>query len=75
MKIQALEPCKHKEFDTRVILYAVHAAEKGCMKQLMLLNDTDVMVLAISNFARIGVDELWVSTFSVHSNTIHHTVY
>ena len=29
------------------------------MKQHMFLNDTDVVILAISNFARIGVDLLW----------------
>ena len=57
----SLSPCNHKEFDTRVILHAANAASQGYKCILIIANDTDVVVQAISFFNKIGAEKLWVT--------------
>ena len=54
-------PCNHEEADTRVILHASDAANKGSKKCLIRTVDTDILVLTIAYVERIGVEELWVA--------------
>ena len=56
-----LSPCNHEEFDTRVMLHAANAATQGYKCILIIANDTDIIVLAISFFTEIGAEKLWVS--------------
>lgn len=56
-----ISPCNHEEADTRVILHASDAANKGSKKCLIRTVDTDILVLAIAYVERIGVEELWVA--------------
>ena len=57
----SLCPCNHEEFDIRVTLHAANAASQGYKNILIIANDTDVIVLAISFFSEIGAEKLWVS--------------
>ena len=57
----SLCPCNHEEFDTRVMLHAANAASQGYERILIIANDNDVIVLAISFFSEIGAEKLWVS--------------
>ncbi len=57
----SISPCNHEEFDTRVLLHAANAASLGYKNVLIIANDTDVVVLAISFFTEIGAEKLWVS--------------
>ena len=57
----SLTPCTHEEFDTRVMLHAANAASQGYKRILIIANDTDVVVLAVSFFNEIGAEKLWVT--------------
>jgi len=46
----SIDPCSHKEADTRIILLCSHAAENGSKKVAIRTVDTDVVVLAIAFF-------------------------
>ena len=59
--IQYLSPCNHGEFDTKVMLHAANVVSQGCKRILMIVNDTDIIVLAVNLFAEIGADKLWVT--------------
>ncbi len=59
-----LYPCNHEEFDTRVLLHAANASSQGYNRILIIANDTDVIVLAISFFTEIAAEKLWV-TFGI----------
>lgn len=43
----------HEEADTRVLLHAQYAAKKGCQAVVIVADDTDILVLAISHSAQI----------------------
>ena len=56
----SLAPCSHEEADTHLFIHAGDAAHKGHRKLCILTVDTDVVVLAISMFNQINLDELWL---------------
>lgn len=56
-----LEPCTHEEADTRIMLHVKDASVCGYRKIMIRTIDTDVVVLAISIFHIVDVDELWLS--------------
>ena len=56
-----LRPCNLEEFDTRVMLHAANAVSHGYKRILIIVNDTDIIVLGISFFSDIGADKPWVS--------------
>ncbi|MES9882214.1 MAG: hypothetical protein ABW185_15180 [Sedimenticola sp.] len=58
--VSALKPCNHQEADTRMLLHLKHAASQGHRKAFLKTVDSDVVVLAITNFNRLSLDELWV---------------
>ena len=43
------------------MLHAANATSQGYKNILIIANDTDVIVLAISFFSEIGAEKLWVS--------------
>jgi hypothetical protein len=59
--------CLQEEADTRLLLHAADAVQKGCKKVTIPTVDTDVVVLAVASFSKIAPDELWVS-FGVGSS-------
>ena len=58
---KGLLPCNHEEADTRMLLHAAHASRQGHSKIMIRTVDTDVVVLAIANFYKISVSELWIA--------------
>ncbi len=62
-----LTPCNHEEADTRILLHVKHAAEFGHRKIAIRTVDTDVVVIAISFFHELNIDELWIQ-FGVGRN-------
>ena len=57
----ALDPCSHEEADTRMLLHAAHASASGHTRIMIKTVDTDVVVLAISCFERLGASQLWIA--------------
>ncbi len=62
-----LAPCSHEEADTRLLLHAADAVQKGFRKVCIRTVDTDVVVLAIAMFDRIDPEEFWIA-FGTGSN-------
>ena len=56
-----LSPCSHEEADTPLILHAYHAALNGFRSIVIKSVDTDVAVLAIASYSKIGCGELWLA--------------
>ena len=60
-QLSILEPCKHEEADTRLMVHVKDASLCGLQGIMIRTNDTDdVVVLAISIANVIQVNELWV---------------
>ena len=53
-----LMPCNHEEADSRIFLHISDIAECGVAIRIV---DTDVVVLAISVFSTVSLDELWIA--------------
>ena len=53
-------PCTH-EADTRIILHVAHCAKENHGAVTIRAVDTDVLVLAVSFFSELGLDELYVA--------------
>ena len=51
----------HEEADTRLLLHAKHAAETH-NRIVIQSPDTDVVVLSVAHFQRLGCNELWFKT-------------
>jgi len=60
--LTSLAPCNHEEADSRMLLHASHAAQRGHHAILIRTVDTDVVVLAVSLAQRFqSEDKLWVA--------------
>ena len=55
-----LSPCNHEEADTRLFVHVNDAVSNGHRKVMIIANDADVVVIALSIFHSIDVDELWI---------------
>ena len=55
-----LQGCTHEEADTRMFLHAAYAANHGVSDAIICSSDTDVVVLAVSLFQRLGLTKLWI---------------
>ena len=74
-----ISPCNHEEADTRVFLHINDMSLQGHSKIIIRTMDTDVLVLAVSVFARLKdqLEELWVD-FGVgkHRKYVHvHVIF
>jgi len=58
--LTTLSPCQHEEADTRMMLHLYHAAAQGHSKAYLRTVDSDVVVLAINLFHKLGLSELWI---------------
>ena len=56
-----LSPCMHEEADTRLIFHVSDCAWQGADKIIIHKFDTAVVVLAVLNFCRLGISEMWIS--------------
>ena len=59
--LDQLSPCTHEEADTRIIIHCLDAARKGHQKIMVRTVDTDVVIIAISFFHLLNVEELWIA--------------
>uniref|UniRef100_UPI003590007E uncharacterized protein n=1 Tax=Myxine glutinosa TaxID=7769 RepID=UPI003590007E len=59
--VSAMAPCSHEEADTRMFVHAMDAANRGHRRIVLRTVDTDVLVLAVSNAARLENTEIWVA--------------
>ena len=56
-----LTPCTHEEADKRLLLHVLDASFLDHRIVVIKINDTDVVVLAVSVVSTIPVEELWVT--------------
>ena len=56
-----ISPCTHEEADTRLNFHVSDCARHGADKIIICTVDTDVVVLDVSNFRRLGISEMWIS--------------
>ena len=55
-----LQPCNHKEVDTRLLLHALDTSKSGFKRFLIVTVDTDVVVLALCHFFNLDLQELLI---------------
>lgn len=60
-ELSQLHPCNHEEADYRMMLHAVHALQRDYAKVMILVTDTDVVVLTIATASVLPGCELWVA--------------
>ena len=58
--ISNLMPCNHEEADTRMLLHTNILAQCGHSKGKIITVDTDVIILAITLFSSLNIEELWI---------------
>ena len=56
-----LSPCTHEEADTRLLLHAADCSRNGYSKVMIRTVDTDVLVIAVTLFEKLHLQELWIS--------------
>ncbi len=61
VNLERLAPCSHEEADTRLLIHAFDAQRCGHQRIKIRSNDTDVIVLAVSEFNTIQAERLWVA--------------
>ena len=73
-----LSPCSQEETDTRLLLDAADAVQKGCKKVAILTVDTDVVMFAVASFS-MTVPDQFLFAFGVASNcryiAVHEIVF
>ena len=57
---ELLSPSYHEEADTRLFLHVIDMARKGFVRIMVRTVDTDVLMLSVSLFDKLNVDELWI---------------
>ena len=70
ISLENLSPCNHEEADTRIFTHALDAAKQKAKSVLIKANDTDILVVAVSNFAILqdaGLEMLWIEFGHGHS--------
>lgn len=58
--VSDLQGCTHEEADTRMFLHAGYAAKHDVSDAIICSSDTDVVVIAVSLFQRLGLKTLWI---------------
>ena len=65
--VSALAPCSHEEADTRMLLHAKDAAEKGHRRIMLRTVDTDGVVLVVSTVVSLENTQLWIALARVNT--------
>ena len=63
LSLVELAPCTHEEANKRIFLHAWHAAREGYKSLMIDANDTDIIVIAISqmpSLKTIGLEQMWI---------------
>ncbi|WAR11602.1 hypothetical protein MAR_025782, partial [Mya arenaria] len=64
---ERIAPCTHEEADTRSILHMKDISENNLQRILVRTVDTDVVILALSVYHKLNIEELWIA-FGVGRN-------
>lgn len=59
--LSRIQPCTQEEADSRMNLHVLDVTLRGLHKVMIRTNGTDVVVLAISLFLIVSVEELWIA--------------
>ena len=59
--VDRISPCTHEEADTRMILHAADGSSKGHNRIMIRTVDTDVVVLALSNYWEVNCNLLCIA--------------
>ena len=60
MERQNLEPCYKREADDQMFLHAMDLSRQGYNKLCVVSPDSDVVIIALYDYWKLVVDELWV---------------
>ena len=58
--LSRISPCNHEEADSQILLHVADMAEEGIGKIMIRTVDTDVVVLAVANYPKHPVEQLWL---------------
>ena len=58
--LSALQPCKHKEVDTHLLLHVCGHSKSGFKQLLIVTVHTGIVVLAFFYFFNLYLQELWI---------------
>ncbi|MES9881863.1 MAG: hypothetical protein ABW185_13375 [Sedimenticola sp.] len=74
--LQTISPCNHEEADGRMFLHVADASRQGHSKVLVRTVDSDVVVIGISMFQHLRLEELWIDfgTGKSHRHIPVHTI-
>ena len=59
--VSLIAPCTHEEADTRLMVHILDAASCGHRRIRIRINDTDVIVVAVSVASTVPTNELWIT--------------
>lgn len=65
---ETLMPCTQEEADTRMLLHVLNASNCGIKRVMIRTVDTDVVVISVSKWDTLQLDELWIQ-FGVGTKT------
>ena len=57
---ERFSPCNHEEADMRMFLHLKDFSARGHRKVSLKIVDTDVVIIAISLFHKLDIEELWI---------------
>ena len=61
INMEGLSPCTHEEADMRLFIYAKDATSEGCKNVIIKSTDTDVVVIGVTLFNDLNVENLWIA--------------
>ena len=70
----SISPCFQEEADTRMLLHAADCCKDVHKRVMIRTVDTDVLVIAVSLFHKIGAEKLWLE-FSTEKHTGYISVH
>ena len=56
--LDGLQPCCHEKVDTRILFHATYCTQKETSKIMLRTVDTDIVVLAVSHFGKLNLEEM-----------------
>ena len=76
VNLKNVSPCNQEEADGRIIFHLADASHQGHSKAMVRTVDSDVIVIGISKFEHLGLQELWIDfgTGKAHRYIPVHTI-
>ena len=76
VNLKNVSPCNQEEADGRIFLHLADASHQGHSKAMVRTVDSDVIVIGISKFEHLGLQELWIDfgTGKAHRYIPVHTI-